>query len=70
MPRKRERDEDVSLESGADAATNDTRKPKKAKHGFRVGPENLPDGAWRRKGMYFQILFRNHVVVTHQLFLQ
>ncbi|KAF7548595.1 hypothetical protein G7Z17_g6969 [Cylindrodendrum hubeiense] len=22
---------------------------KKAKHGFRVGPENLPDGPWRRK---------------------
>ncbi|KAL0472351.1 hypothetical protein QR685DRAFT_521750 [Neurospora intermedia] len=22
---------------------------KKAKHGFRVGPENLPDGAWKRK---------------------
>ncbi|KOS18034.1 hypothetical protein ESCO_003175 [Escovopsis weberi] len=22
---------------------------KKPKHGFRVGPENLPDGAWRRK---------------------
>ncbi|KAL2200590.1 hypothetical protein P885DRAFT_74422 [Corynascus similis CBS 632.67] len=49
MPGKRERDEDVSLESGVHAATNDTRKPKKAKHGFRVGPENLPDGAWRRK---------------------
>ncbi|KAK1759270.1 hypothetical protein QBC47DRAFT_371450 [Echria macrotheca] len=22
---------------------------KKAKHGFRVGPDNLPDGPWRRK---------------------
>lgn len=23
---------------------------KKPRHGFRVGPENLPDGPWRRKG--------------------
>lgn len=23
---------------------------KKHRKGFRVGPENLPDGAWRRKG--------------------
>ncbi|KAH7017313.1 hypothetical protein EDB80DRAFT_280718 [Ilyonectria destructans] len=29
----------------ADAAP----EAKKAKHGFRVGPENLPDGPWRRK---------------------
>ncbi|KAM0563307.1 hypothetical protein ACHAPJ_001025 [Fusarium lateritium] len=30
---------------GADAAP----EAKKPKHGFRVGPENLPDGPWRRK---------------------
>ncbi|CAM1511597.1 Fc.00g091100.m01.CDS01 [Cosmosporella sp. VM-42] len=30
----------------ADAAAPDSKKPK---HGFRVGPENLPDGPWRRK---------------------
>ncbi|RGP80437.1 hypothetical protein FLONG3_1446 [Fusarium longipes] len=30
---------------GADAA----QEAKKPKHGFRVGPENLPDGPWRRK---------------------
>ncbi|KAF5673778.1 hypothetical protein FHETE_3165 [Fusarium heterosporum] len=30
---------------GADAAS----EVKKPKHGFRVGPENLPDGPWRRK---------------------
>ncbi|PON22450.1 hypothetical protein TGAM01_v208731 [Trichoderma gamsii] len=30
---------------GADASSE---APKK-KHGFRVGPENLPDGPWRRK---------------------
>ncbi|QSZ34058.1 hypothetical protein DSL72_005638 [Monilinia vaccinii-corymbosi] len=23
--------------------------PKKPRHGFKVGPDNLPDGAWRRK---------------------
>ncbi|KAK1252886.1 hypothetical protein MKX08_004073 [Trichoderma sp. CBMAI-0020] len=30
---------------GTDASSEATRK----KHGFRVGPENLPDGPWRRK---------------------
>ncbi|KAF5617108.1 uncharacterized protein FTJAE_12776 [Fusarium tjaetaba] len=30
---------------GGDAAP----EAKKPKHGFRVGPENLPDGPWRRK---------------------
>ncbi|KAM6482619.1 hypothetical protein HDV62DRAFT_361137 [Trichoderma sp. SZMC 28011] len=29
-------------------ASEGTEAPKK-KHGFRVGPENLPDGPWRRK---------------------
>lgn len=24
---------------------------KKLRQGFRVGPDNLPDGAWKRKGM-------------------
>ncbi|KAJ3506161.1 hypothetical protein NM208_g16110 [Fusarium decemcellulare] len=39
MAAKRQNEaEDVSLEA------------KKPKHGFRVGPENLPDGPWRRKG--------------------
>ncbi|KAK3400133.1 hypothetical protein B0T20DRAFT_177779 [Sordaria brevicollis] len=40
MAPKRARDEDP--------ATGAPDK-KKAKHGFRVGPENLPDGAWKRK---------------------
>ncbi|KAL7921121.1 hypothetical protein ACQKWADRAFT_296314 [Trichoderma austrokoningii] len=30
---------------GADTSSEVTKK----KHGFRVGPENLPDGPWRRK---------------------
>lgn len=50
MPSKRSRDEDAAIYAGASSTADDTRKPKKAKHGFRVGPENLPDGAWRRKG--------------------
>jgi hypothetical protein len=50
MPGKRARDEDAGLDAGASPAADETRKPKKAKHGFRVGPDNLPDGAWRRKG--------------------
>ncbi|KAH7150086.1 hypothetical protein B0J13DRAFT_283274 [Dactylonectria estremocensis] len=29
--------------------TDSAPEAKKAKHGFRVGPENLPDGPWRRK---------------------
>ncbi|KAF4992454.1 hypothetical protein FDECE_13718 [Fusarium decemcellulare] len=38
MAAKRQNEaEDASLEA------------KKPKHGFRVGPENLPDGPWRRK---------------------
>ncbi|EGR51728.1 uncharacterized protein TRIREDRAFT_2348 [Trichoderma reesei QM6a] len=28
---------------------NTTAEATKKKHGFRVGPENLPDGPWRRK---------------------
>lgn len=50
MPSKRSRDEEAAIDAGASSTADDTRKPKKAKHGFRVGPENLPDGAWRRKG--------------------
>jgi hypothetical protein len=46
MSSKRTRDEDAAPDAGASPA------PKKAKHGFRVGPENLPDGPWRRKGSY------------------
>ncbi|KAH6631889.1 hypothetical protein F5144DRAFT_234746 [Chaetomium tenue] len=49
MPSKRSRDEAAAVDAGAPPTADDTRKPKKAKHGFRVGPENLPDGAWRRK---------------------
>ncbi|KAH6856526.1 hypothetical protein B0I37DRAFT_412445 [Chaetomium sp. MPI-CAGE-AT-0009] len=49
MPSKRSRDEDAINDAGASSMADETRKPKKAKHGFRVGPENLPDGAWRRK---------------------
>ncbi|AEO66798.1 99fb88df-19d3-4bef-9321-002f70935c46 [Thermothielavioides terrestris] len=49
MPAKRARDGDSASEAGSAAASEDGRKSKKAKHGFRVGPENLPDGPWRRK---------------------
>ncbi|KAL6881248.1 hypothetical protein J3F83DRAFT_711048 [Trichoderma novae-zelandiae] len=34
-----------STSEGADTTAAATKK----KHGFRVGPENLPDGPWRRK---------------------
>jgi hypothetical protein len=49
MSAKRPRDEGAA-DTGASPVTDDARQAKKAKHGFRVGPENLPDGAWRRKG--------------------
>lgn len=45
MSSKRPREE-VSDEGGGEI---DSRN-KKPRHGFRVGPENLPDGPWRRKG--------------------
>jgi len=31
----------------------DSPKPKKHRTGFRIGPDNLPDGTHRRKGTYF-----------------
>ncbi|KAK4156511.1 hypothetical protein C8A00DRAFT_30583 [Chaetomidium leptoderma] len=49
MSAKRPRDEDAGPGTGGSSAPDDARRPKKAKHGFRVGPDNLPDGAWRRK---------------------
>lgn len=32
---------------------NDAQEPnvKRVKGGFKVGPDNLPDGTWRRKGI-------------------
>lgn len=41
MAPKRTRDDDA--DTGAGAST------KKPRQGFRVGPDNLPDGAWKRK---------------------
>ncbi|KEY74253.1 hypothetical protein S7711_00410 [Stachybotrys chartarum IBT 7711] len=32
-----------------EAGENASAAQKKPRHGFRVGPENLPDGPWRRK---------------------
>ncbi|GAB1318999.1 rRNA-processing protein FYV7 [Madurella fahalii] len=49
MTTKRAREEDAVPGSDRSPASDDARKAKKAKHGFRVGPENLPDGPWRRK---------------------
>ncbi|KUI55008.1 hypothetical protein VP1G_02440 [Cytospora mali] len=47
MGSKRPHDEvDAEAPASASASTPDTKKPRK---GFRVGPDNLPDGAWRRK---------------------
>lgn len=45
MAEKRKRD-DVGDGNGSSAAT---KRPKKA---FSVGPANLPDGTYRRKGIH------------------
>lgn len=42
MSTKRKRDSDTEL-------ADQTRGSKKAKSGFKVGPQNLPDGTHRRK---------------------
>jgi len=39
MASKRDREDDVQ-----------EPRLKKVKGGFKVGPDNLPDGTWRRKG--------------------
>ncbi|KAK3906876.1 hypothetical protein C8A05DRAFT_11364 [Staphylotrichum tortipilum] len=49
MSTKRPRDEAEGGGHNSGGSPDDDRRQKKAKHGFRVGPENLPDGAWRRK---------------------
>jgi hypothetical protein len=38
-PKRPREDEDTTVES------------KKPRTGFKVGPDNLPDGTWKRKGM-------------------
>ena len=45
MPPKRKRDQ---LDSGQEPG----EASKKSKKGFTVGPANLPDGTYRRKGVY------------------
>lgn len=46
MSLKRTRDEGVANTGGDGDGDARSKKPR---HGFRVGPENLPDGPWRRK---------------------
>ena len=36
--------------SQLDSAEDSVKLPKKVKKGFTVGPANLPDGTYRRKG--------------------
>ena len=37
-----------------DLFEHDGRDSKKRKHGFQVGPANLPDGTYRRKGLFVE----------------
>ncbi|KAK3323523.1 hypothetical protein B0T19DRAFT_476609 [Cercophora scortea] len=46
MAAKRAREDEV--QSGGATADGEQSK-KKPRHGFKVGPDNLPDGTWRRK---------------------
>lgn len=39
-------------------ASEDAQDDKRARKGFRVGPDNLPDGPWRRKGESTQVKAR------------
>jgi hypothetical protein len=47
MAKKRTIDESVAPASG----DVEDRKAKKQRKGFSVGPANLPDGTYKRKGM-------------------
>ena len=47
MSTKRLRDTDDAV----DSKTADKQETHKRRKGFTVGPENLPDGTYRRKGI-------------------
>lgn len=49
LPYQTSRNETMAPKRSGDAKNGDAEN-KKPRHGFRVGPENLPDGPWRRKG--------------------
>ena len=49
MAAKRDRPDDGPRANPALPPSESGPAPKKARHGFRVGPANLPDGPWRRK---------------------
>ena len=49
MSTKRLRDTDDAVDSKTAAA--DKQETHKRRKGFTVGPENLPDGTYRRKGI-------------------
>lgn len=49
MSTKRTRDADDAVDAKKPTDNQDTRKRRK---GFTVGPQNLPDGTYRRKGIY------------------
>jgi hypothetical protein len=53
--RAREKTDDTTAASSG-------REAKKPRKGFRVGPENLPDGPWRRKGQSLE--GRNHHTIA------
>lgn len=58
MPSKRSRDTDSTTEKPAQSNPNpSTEPPVKKRKGFSVGPDNLPDGTYRRKGWIISYLY-------------
>lgn len=55
MAPKRPRDAEASTENQS------TEPPVKKKKGFSVGPANLPDGTYRRKGLLLALTNADHI---------
>lgn len=50
-----------------EGASSSAPDPKKPRHGFRVGPDNLPDGPWRRKRSFCRCASAQLCSLTHPL---
>jgi hypothetical protein len=62
MSTKRPRDTDGAVDANTTADKLETHKRRK---GFTVGPENLPDGTYRRKGTYIPQPFDGYSAITN-----
>lgn len=62
MSTKRPRDTDDAVDAKTTADKQETHKRRK---GFTVGPENLPDGTYRRKGICIPQSFDGYSAITN-----